>query len=390
MKVVILGSAYPLRGGLAAYNERIAREYIAQGHEVIIYTFSLQYPDFLFPGQTQYSNQPAPEKLEIRVKVNSINPFNWIIVGREIKALNADLMIVKFWLPFMAPCLGTISRIVKSNKKTKIVSIIDNIIPHEKRLGDFWLAKYFVGSVHGFVVMSKSVLKDLDLFDKKKPKVFSPHPLYDNFGEIIRKADAIKKLGLEINEHYVLFFGFIRDYKGLDLLLEAFADKRFAVPHLKLIIAGEFYSDPKPYLDLIQKLKLKDRVILRTDFIPDDMVRYYFCAADVVAQPYKHATQSGVTQICYHFNRPMLVTNVGGLPEIVPHNKVGYIAEPNVDSIAFYLHKFFTEHKEYAFRDNIKKEKEKYLWSKMLEAVKKVAKMPQKRGRKPKEKTLNG
>lgn len=390
MKVVILGSSYPLRGGLAAYNERIAREYIAEGHEVIIYTFSLQYPDFLFPGQTQYSDQPAPADLDIRVKVNSINPFNWFKVGREIKALNADLMIVKFWLPFMAPCLGTISRIVKSNGKTKIISIIDNIIPHEKRIGDFWLAKYFVGSVHGFVVMSKSVLNDLDLFDKTKPKAFSPHPLYDNFGERVRKAEAIKKLGLEINGHYILFFGFIRDYKGLDLLLEAFSDERFKNSYLELIVAGEFYSDPKPYHDLIKKYGLKKKVILRTDFIPDDMVRYYFCAADLVVQPYKHATQSGVTQICYHFNRPMLVTNVGGLPEIVPHDVVGYVAEPNVDSIVFYMDKFFKEHKEYTFVDNIKKEKAKYTWAQMLESVRKVARIPKKRGRKPKEKSLNG
>ncbi|HEY0262385.1 MAG TPA: glycosyltransferase [Chitinophagales bacterium] len=386
MKVVILGSAYPLRGGLSAYNERIAREYQSQGHEVIIYTFSLQYPDFLFPGQTQYSDQAPPTDLDIRVKVNSVNPFNWIKIGREIKALNADLMLVKFWLPFMAPCLGTISRIVKSNRKTKIVSIIDNIIPHEKRLGDFWLAKYFVGSVHGFIAMSKSVLDDLNLFDKNKPKVFSPHPLYDNFGERVPKAEAIKKIGLQINGQYILFFGFIRDYKGLDILLEALADKRFSDSYLELIVAGEFYSDPKPYIDLIKKLGIEKRVILRTDFISDDMVRYYFCAADLVAQPYKHATQSGVTQICYHFNRPMLVTNVGGLPEIVPHDKVGYVAEPNADSIAFYLDKFFKEHKEYTFADNIKIEKQKYAWSLMLEAIQKVAQIPKKRGRKLKEK----
>jgi glycosyltransferase involved in cell wall biosynthesis len=373
MKVVILGSAHPLRGGLAAYNERLAREYIRQGHSVVIYTFSLQYPDFLFPGTTQYSDQPVPDDLYIHVRVNSINPFNWLSVGREIKKLNADLLIIKFWLPFMAPCLGTIARIVRGNKKTKVISIIDNIIPHEKRIGDFALSRYFVSSVDGFIAQSRSVLDDLNKFDSSKPKIFSPHPLYDNFGSVISKAEAIEKLGLQMNGLYILFFGFIRDYKGLDILLHAMADQRIRDSYIELVVAGEFYSDSKPYLDLIGQLGLKDKVILRTDFIPDDMVRYYFCAADIVVQPYKHATQSGVTQICYHFNRPMLVTNVGGLPEIVPNDVVGYVCEPDAASVADHLHLFYEGHKEYLFSENIKQEKTKYTWAAMLENIRKVA-----------------
>lgn len=373
MKVVILGSAHPLRGGLATYNERIAREYIALGHEVVIYTFSLQYPDFLFPGTTQYSDQPAPRDLNINVAVNSVNPLNWLLVGNEIKKLNADLLLIKFWLPFMAPCLGTIARIVKGNRKTKVVSIIDNIIPHEKRPGDFAFAKYFVKNVDGFIAQSRSVLEDLNQFDSSKPKVFSPHPLYDNFGEAVSKAEAKATIGLDINTNYALFFGFIRDYKGLDLLLQALATEQVRKLDFKLIVAGEFYSDSKPYLDLIKELKLEDKVILRTDFIPDDKVRFYFCASDIVIQPYKHATQSGVTQICYHFNKPMLVTNVGGLSEIVPHEKVGYVAEPNVESIAAYTAKFYTENQEQYFIENIEEEKKKYSWSAMLSSIAKVA-----------------
>lgn len=373
MKVVILGSAHPLRGGLAAYNERLAREYIRQGHSVVIYTFSLQYPDFLFPGTTQYSDQPSPDDLYIHVKVNSVNPFNWWSVGREIKKLKADLLIIKYWLPFMAPCLGTIARIVRGNKKTKVISIIDNIIPHETRIGDYALSRYFVNSVDGFVVQSRSELSNLDKFDPGKPKMFSPHPLYDNFGTLVNKAEAIEKLGLQMNGLYILFFGFIRDYKGLDLLLHAMADPRVKETGVELIIAGEFYTDPKPYLDLISQLGISDRVILRTDFIPDDKVRYYFCAADIVVQPYKHATQSGVTQICYHFNRPMLVTNVGGLPEIVPNDYVGYVCEPEPEAIAADLSRFYTEHKEYLFSENIKSEKPKYKWSVMTDSIQKVA-----------------
>lgn len=372
MKVIILGSAHPLRGGLASYNERLAREYIRLGHSVQIYTFSLQYPEFLFPGTSQYSNQPAPDDLYIHVKVNSINPFNWWKVGKEIAALNAELMIVKFWLPFMAPCLGTISRIVKRNGKTKVISILDNVVPHEKRPGDTLLAKYFVNSVDGFVAMSDSVLHDLKTFDNKKPCVFSPHPLFDNFGEAIPKPDAYEKLGLAINEEYILFFGFIRDYKGLDLLLHAMADERVRQLNVKLIVAGEFYTDAKPYADLINELNIRDKLILKTDFIPDDEVRNYFCAADMVVQPYKHATQSGVTQICYHFDRPMLVTNVGGLPEIVPHGKVGYVVEPSPTAIADALVDFYTNHRELQMRDNIRIEKKKYAWSEMTKKIEEV------------------
>lgn len=375
MKIVILGSAHPLRGGLAAYNERLAREFIKQGHSVQIYTFSLQYPEFLFPGTTQYSDQPAPNDLYIHAKVNSINPLNWIKTGKEIAKLNADLLIIKFWLPFMAPCLGTIARIAKRNKKTKVISILDNVIPHEKRIGDLSLIKYFVNSADAFIAMSKSVLNDLDKFDTKKPRFFNPHPLFDNFGEPILKTEAYEKLGLEINTEYILFFGFIRDYKGLDLLLKAIADERVRNLNIRLIIAGEFYTDSKPYLELIENLKLHDKIILKTDFIPDNEVRNYFCAADLVTQPYKHATQSGVTQICYHFNRPMLVTNVGGLPEIVPNEKVGYVVEPNEHAIADAIVDFYTNHREFVMRDNVKLEKAKYTWQAMTNKVFELLKM---------------
>lgn len=372
MKVVILGSAHPLRGGLASYNERLAREFMRQGHSVQIYTFSLQYPEFLFPGKSQYSDQAAPDDLYIHVKVNSVNPLNWLKVGKEIAALNADLLIVKFWLPFMGPCLGTIARRVKKNGKTKVISILDNVIPHEKRIGDMALIRYFVNSVDGFIGMSDSVLKDLDRFDTIKPRAFSPHPLFDNFGEAVNKVEAYEKLGLELSTEYMLFFGFIRDYKGLDLLLKAMADERIKQLNVKLIVAGEFYTDAKPYWDLITSLGIADKLILKTDFVSDDQVKYFFCAADLVVQPYKHATQSGVTQICYHFDRPMLVTNVGGLPEIVPNGKVGYVVEPDPSSIADAIVDFYGNHRELLYRDNIRLEKKKYAWSEMLKKIAEV------------------
>ena len=369
MKVIIVGTAWPYRGGLSAYNERLAREYQQAGHEVEIYTFSLQYPDFLFPGKTQYCTEPAPADLKIYRKVNSCNPFNWLSVGKEIRKKRPDLMITRYWLPLMAPCLGTIERIVRRNRHTKVMSLLDNIIPHEHRIGDKLFSKYFVNSTNGFVAMSKTVLTELDQFDRKKPRLFCPHPLYDHYGELISKQEALQLLKLDSEYHYALFFGFIRGYKGLDLLLEAFSDQRLKDLKVKLIVAGEFYGDPQPYYDQIKRLNLNDRLILKTDFIPDNEVNRYFRACDIVAQPYKSATQSGVTQIAFHFEKPMLVTNVGGLPEIVPDGKIGYVVEPQPKQIADALVDFYQNNKEEAFIEGTKDEKKKYAWSRMLDTL---------------------
>ncbi|MDB5228786.1 MAG: glycosyl transferase family 1 [Bacteroidota bacterium] len=374
MKVTILGSAYPLRGGLAAYNERLANEFIKEGDEVKIVTFSLQYPEFLFPGTTQYSSLPAPQNLNIDVAVNSVNPLNWIKVGRRIKNEKPDILIVKFWLPFMAPCLGTICRIVKKNKHTKIISILDNIIPHEKRFADTSFTQYFVNSVDAFIAMSDSVYNDLSQFDKNKPRLLNPHPLFDNYGEAIPKQEALRQLKLDPSKKYILFFGLIRDYKGLDILLKAMATDSLRNSDIQLLVAGEYYSNKEEYEKLISELNIRNKVELHTRFIPDDEVAKYFCAADVVVQPYKHATQSGVTQVCYHFNKPMIVTNVGGLPEIVPDNKVGYVVEPESGAVAAAILKFYNENKEQEFVQNILIEKQKYSWSKMVENIKLLSK----------------
>lgn len=372
--VVIVGSAYPLRGGLSNYNERIARAYQDQGCEVKIFTFSLQYPNFLFPGKTQYSEEPKPEGLDIEVCLNSVNPLSWISLGRKIKKLAPDLLIIKFWIPFMGPSLGTVARIAKRNKKTRVVTIIDNIIPHEKRPGDRLLANYFVGAIDGFITMSESVLNDLKTFDKKKPKIFTPHPVYDNFGQPNDKTSSKKRLGLDINQNYILFFGFIRDYKGLDLLLEAMADQRIKDLGVKLIVAGEFYTDADPYYDIMEKNDLFNQLVLATDFIPDSHVGDYFNAADMIVQPYKDATQSGVTQIAYHFEKPMLVTNVGGLPEIVPHLKTGYVVEVNPKDIAEGILDFYENNREQEMILNCKEEKKKYSWETMLDKIGEVQK----------------
>ena len=369
MKVTLVGTAHPFRGGIAVFIERLARAFKQNNDEVRISTFTLQYPKILFPGETQYSSSPKPTDLAIIQEVNSINPFNWIKVGNRIRKEKPDLVIFKYWIPFMAPSLGTIARRIRKNNHTKVIVVVDNIIPHEKRFGDNALNKYFVKSVDAFVAMSQSVLDDLKTFDDSKPKLLSPHPLYDNFGKAKTREEALKALDLDSSYNYMLFFGIIRQYKGLDILLKAFADNRLNNGKNKLIVAGEFYEDNAIYMDLIEKYQLQESIVLATKFIPDEEVVNYFCAADIIVQPYKHATQSGVTQIAYHFEKPMLVTDVGGLKEIVPHNKVGYVTNPDEKEVAEALIDFYENNRSQEFINGVKEEKQKYTWQTMIDNI---------------------
>lgn len=369
-KVVIIGSAYPLRGGLSNFNERLAEEFKSEGWDTELYTFSLQYPSFLFPGKTQYSTESYKGSVRIKIAINSVNPFNWIKVGNELRKRKPDLIIIKFWIPFMAPCFGTIVRIAKRNKYTKVLTIIDNIIPHEKRIGDKLLAQYFANSIDGFVTMSRKVLDDVAQFDKEKPRIFSPHPIYDNFGAPVEKSVALEELKLDRSYKYILFFGFIRDYKGLDILINAMADSRIRTQNIRLIVAGEFYTDSQPYIQLIKEKGVEDFIILSNDFIPDSEVYKYFCASDIVVQPYKNATQSGVTQIAYNFDKPMIITNVGGLEEFVPDGVAGYVVNPDSKEVASAIIKFYAENKEEDFVANVKLLKEKYSWKYFLNNLK--------------------
>ncbi len=371
--IVILGSAWPLRGGgLATFNERLAREFMKGGHLVSIYTFSLQYPSILFPGKSQYSTEKAPVDLDIKVVVNSINPLNWIFTGNELRKLNPDIIVVRFWLPFMGPALGTILRKVRKNKHTRIICIADNIIPHEKRAGDKLLTKYFLKAADAFITLSEKVLTDLSAFEPSKKAIFIPHPLYDNFGDALSKPEARKWLGLPETGKLILFFGFIRSYKGLDILLKAMADERIRQMGIRLLIAGEFYQESKPYTDLIRNLNIEENVILRTNFIKDDEVRYYCSAADLIIQPYRHATQSGVTPLAYHFDKPMIVTNVGGLPAMVPDGRAGLVAEPDPVSIADHIVEFY-ELGEDHFLPHLREEKKKYAWNRLVKAILELA-----------------
>ena len=367
-KVIIIGSAWPLRaGGLATFNERLAKQFMEEGFDTSIYTFSLQYPNFLFPGSTQLSNEPAPTHLKIKACINSINPLNWFKVGNELRKLKPDYIVVRFWMPFFGPCLGTILKLVNRNKFTQIICIADNVIPHEKRMGDTLLTKYFFSSIRRFVTMSEKVNQDLKTFTKK-PSINIVHPIYDNFGDIISKEEARKHLDLPVNEKIILFFGFIRKYKGLDLLLEAMNNTSIREANIKLLIAGEFYDNKEEYELIIAKYNLANSLYLRTQFIDNSEVKYYLSASDFVIQPYKHATQSGVTPLAYHFEKPMLVTSVGGLANLVPHMKVGIVTEPNADSITAGIMKLY-ELGETHFLKHLCEEKKKFNWGHLTAAI---------------------
>jgi len=366
-KILIVGPAYPFRGGIAHFNNALAMAYSKLDFNVQIFSFSLQYPKFLFPGKSQYENGVAPLGINIYSIINSINPFNWINIARKINNERPDYIIIRYWLPFMAPCLGTIARLV--SKKIKIIAITDNIIPHEKRIGDHILTKYFLKSCDAFVTLSKSVLKDLSQFVDTDLKVFIPHPIYDIFGDKISKKSALSNLGLADNKKYLLFFGFIRKYKGLDLLIKALSDSRLRKLDVKLIIAGEFYDDQKEYLTLINKLDLRNQIIINSSFIPTEKVKDFFCASDLVAQTYRTATQSGVTQIAYHFERPMLVTDVGGLSEIVPNQKVGYVTAKDPKAIADAINDFYINKKENEFVKNTIEEKKRFSWNNFVKEI---------------------
>ena len=363
--LVIIGPGWPLRGGLSAFDEQLARTFTAKGIQSRIETFSLQYPSILFPGTTQYSKEPAPKDVNIHAGINSINPFNCIKIGLKLKRERPDLIIVRYWIPFLAPCLGTICRIARSNKHTKVISIVDNMIPHEKRIGDKQLSSYFANSVDGFLTMSDKVSKDVKSFSHK-PVTLSPHPIFAHFGNLIPKNEARIQLGLNPEDKIIIFFGFIRHYKGLDILLNAMASSTIKEANIKLMIVGEFYEDAQPYLDLINELGIKDNIILYTHFVPDNEVKKYVCSADFIIQPYRNATQSGVTPLAYHFGIPMLVTNVGALADTVPNGKVGVVVEPNAAAITNGIITLY-KNGSHSYSHQINEEKKKYSWEQMAD-----------------------
>lgn len=370
LNVVVIGPAYPLRGGLATFDESLCRSIQEAGHHCEIVSFSLQYPGFLFPGTTQYDTSGnAPAGLTIHTKINSVNPFSWFATGNFIRKKNPDFVIFRYWLPFMGPSLGTIARRIRKNGKTKILALTDNVLPHEKRPGDRMFTKYFLKSCDGFITMSKAVMADLDQFTDTPHKLYTVHPLYDAFGEKMPKQEARTKMGYAADDKLLLFFGFIRKYKGLDLLLEAMADKRLEAMGVKLHVAGEFYENREPYDELIKKHNLGSRVRMTGDYVANDDVKTCFSAGDLVTLTYRSATNSGVTQAAFQFDKPVLVTDVGGLAEIIPDKKAGYVVPVDPKAIADAIVDFYENNREQAFTEGMIAEKPRFGWDVFVDKI---------------------
>ena len=367
MNITIVGTAYPLRGGIAHYNALLA-EALRKRHTVDTITFKRQYPSFLFPGKTQQETgetsqvPPAPEL------VDSINPFNWLAVGRMIRDRRPDLVIFKYWLPFFGPCFGTIARMARKNKHTKVLFICDNVLPHERRPGDKLFTRYAFSAGDYFIVQSAAVERDLKTVHPNAVYRFAPHPVYTIFGKAMEKHEARRLLGLA-EERIVLFFGYVRRYKGLQVLLSALQEVRKSLP-VHLLVVGEFYVDQAEYQKQIEDLGLQSSVTVVADYVPNDRVAAYFSAADVVILPYLSATQSGITQIAYNFDKPVIASDVGGLAEVVKHGVTGTIVPPNQPGLlAEAILEYYRRNLEAAMVPRVKEEKRLYSWDYFVEAI---------------------
>lgn len=365
MKIAILSTIYPFRGGIAQFNAAMYRAFEKE-HEIKAFTFIRQYPNLLYPGESQYVTPGDHVEVIPSIPVlDTVGPFSYLTAAHQINLFAPDILIMKYWLPFFGPSLGTVAKFMR--KETKVITILDNVIPHESRKFDHSFTRYFLNQNDGFITMSDKVKDDLLSFrPDAKYKVF-PHPLYDHFGEATEKNKAIEELNLPKGKKLLLYFGYIRDYKGLDILIESISK----LPEdFHLILAGESYGDFTPYLDLIKKFNVQDKITLLNRYIPDREVSLLFSAADVCVLSYKSATQSGVTSIALHYELPLVVTNVGGLKEMVEHEKTGLVAErPEVDLVVEQLQNYFTKYDSNLFRENIKKMKEELSWNRFCEKI---------------------
>jgi len=370
MRVIIVGTAYPLRGGIAHYNALLYQE-LRTKHDVQIITFKRQYPAFLFPGTTQVETEGEMLRVPSEPLMDSINPLNWLAVGRAIRGRRPDVLIFKYWLPFFGPCFGTIARVAKRDT-TKVLFICDNVIPHEHRPGDAAFTRYAFGPVDGFIAQSETVQRDLLRFWPKAKFRNVPHPVYNIFGALKEKVAARAALGITA-PRIILFFGYIRRYKGLHVLLDAMAalDPSLSI---HLLVVGEFYDDKEKYQEQIAALGITDRVTIRSEYVSNASVGGYFSAADVVVLPYISATQSGIAQIAYNFDKPVIATAVGGLAEVVVDNVTGFLVPPEEpQALARAISRFFIEGKENVFAANVREEKKKYTWSALVSALEELA-----------------
>ncbi len=385
MRIVIVGTAYPLRGGIAHYVSLLAQTLVRRGHDVKVITFKRQYPKFLFPGKSQEERSnlhnevpttgPSAEQI-----IDSINPITWMTAGARAASFQPDLILFKYWIPFFAPAYGVIARTAKRlarkhGKQCRIAFIADNVLPHEKRPGDLAFTKFAFRAVDYFIVQSDAVERDLLRLDPKAQFLRLEHPIYEIFGQREERRQSRTKLNIPEDAPAILFFGYIRKYKGLDILLRAMPTMLQRLPELRLMVAGEFYGDEKEYRSLIADLKIPAKnLVLATDYIPNEEVALYFSAANAAVLPYRSATQSGIVQIAYNFDVPVIATDVGGLAEIVKDGVSGLIArDPTPEAIAAKVIDFFDRNLEEPLREGVVQEKQKYSWDAFAKGIENFA-----------------
>ncbi|MEM7163260.1 MAG: glycosyltransferase [Bacteroidota bacterium] len=362
MKIAFLSVFPPFRGGISQFSASLF-DALNKNHDVVAFNFKRQYPQFLFPGKSQYLDQGSKSSFPSQVCLDSINPFSYGSTAKLINAENPDLLLTNFWLPYLGPSLtGVLKRI---GPKCKKLSILHNVIPHESRPLDAYFTKRFVSRSDEFLVMSEHVKNNLLKILPKANFIQREHPYYDHFGKPIEQKKAIKELNLDEDKRTLLFFGFIRKYKGLDLLIEAM---NLLPKNYQLIIAGESYEDLSYYQEMTGKFMLNDRIKFHSKFISDEKIPLYFSAADLVVLPYRSATQSGIVPIAYHFDKPVISTKVGGLKESVLHGKTGLLVDqPQAENIARSIEEFFSS--SMPFKEEIIKRKKENSWHKFANEI---------------------
>ena len=361
MKIAILSCFYPYRGGISQFNACLYGE-LSKNHIVKAFNFKRQYPEFLFPGKTQFvTDDDEAVPVESESLLDTANPFSYISTYKAIRKWEPDVLIVRYWMSYFGPSLGYITR--KMKKHCKVISILDNVIPHEQRFFDTPLTKYFLEGSTGCVTLCEAVSKELLTLKSDARYTVIQHPLYSHFGAKMNREEAEKRLGLKPGMKNLLFFGLIRTYKGLDILLETFEK---LPDDYQLIIAGEPYGSFDKYQKIIDRLPNKDKIYKNLKYIKDSEVSLYFSAADLAVLPYRSATQSGISSVSYHFEVPMIVTNVGGLKETIGDKGTGIVAdECNPESVGKEILRYFSkpEIKESCIK-NIRMEKERLSWGK--------------------------
>jgi glycosyltransferase involved in cell wall biosynthesis len=365
MKISIFAAFYPFRGGIAQFNAQLFRS-LEKKHQVTAFTFKKQYPDFLFPGTSQFvDSADSVDQIPAKRIVSTFNPFTYFSAARSIRNSSPDIFITNYWMSFFGLFMGVMAR--RQSKKTTKIAILHNLVPHEKRFFDFWLNRFFVNRFDAFIVMSESVEDELKILKPSAKFIRLNHPWYNHFGELLDRTEARKTLEIHPDKKTILFFGLIREYKGLDLLIEAFSQLSDSY---QLLIAGEIYGNEEHYLTQIRSSKAVDRIHFFNRYIPNAEVSLFFSASDVCVLPYRSATQSGITAASFHFEVPIIATNVGGLKEIIGEDKLGIIvAEPKVDLLQAALVRFFEENLSGKFKQNIKAEKKNNSWSKFAESL---------------------